>query len=64
MTPDPDHQSFHMTPDEFRRHGKELVDWVADYLERVEDFPVLSRAAPGSATCSEPTPGWAAPSAR
>jgi aromatic-L-amino-acid/L-tryptophan decarboxylase len=59
VTPDtrdiePDRQSFHMTPDEFRQHGKELVDWVADYLERVEDFPVLSRSAPGSVRAALP----------
>ncbi len=36
-----------MTPDEFRRHGHALVDWIADYRERVETFPVLSKAKPG-----------------
>jgi aromatic-L-amino-acid decarboxylase len=40
-------QSFHMTPDEFRRHGKALVDWIADYYERIESFPVLSQVQPG-----------------
>lgn len=38
---------FHMTPEEFRRHGKAMVDWIADYFERVESYPVLSRAKPG-----------------
>jgi aromatic-L-amino-acid decarboxylase len=37
----------HMTPDEFRRIGRELVDWVADYMERVGDLPVRSRSEPG-----------------
>ena len=23
--------SYHMTPDEFRRYGREVVDWIADY---------------------------------
>jgi aromatic-L-amino-acid/L-tryptophan decarboxylase len=36
-----------MTPDEFRRHGHEVIDWIADYYERIETFPVLSPAAPG-----------------
>jgi len=36
-----------MTPDEFRRLGHELVDWIADYRRRVETLPVLSRAQPG-----------------
>ncbi|HUI41911.1 MAG TPA: pyridoxal-dependent decarboxylase [Terriglobia bacterium] len=39
--------SFHMTPDEFRRHGKAVVDWIADYCERVESLPVASQAKPG-----------------
>ena len=39
--------SFHMTPDDFRRHGKEMVDWIADYYERVETLPVLSQVKPG-----------------
>lgn len=37
----------HMTPDEFRQAGYAAVDWVARYLERLEEFPVLSRARPG-----------------
>ncbi|MCL4863222.1 MAG: aminotransferase class V-fold PLP-dependent enzyme [Caldilineaceae bacterium] len=36
-----------MTPDEFRRWGYALVDWIAGYQERIESFPVLSQAAPG-----------------
>jgi aromatic-L-amino-acid decarboxylase len=36
-----------MTPDEFRRHGREVIDWIADYLERVEQLPVLSQVKPG-----------------
>jgi len=40
-------QSFHMTPHEFRRRGKEMVDWIADYYEQVESFPVLSQVKPG-----------------
>jgi aromatic-L-amino-acid decarboxylase len=31
----------------FRRYGHEIIDWVADYLDDVERYPVLSRAAPG-----------------
>ena len=36
-----------MAPDEFRRHGHALVDWIASYLSQAERYPVLSRAAPG-----------------
>ena len=35
-----------MTPSEFRRMGHALVDWVADYRERVSTLPVMSRVAP------------------
>src|SRR2546423_13176264 len=37
----------HMTPDEFRRHGHAVVDWLADYQQRVAGLPVLSTTAPG-----------------
>jgi len=33
--------------DDFRAAGHRLIDWVADYLERVDSFDVLSRANPG-----------------
>ena len=39
--------SFHMTGDEFRRHGRAVVDWIADYMQRVESLPVLSQVRPG-----------------
>jgi len=41
-------KSYHMTPEEFRRRGHELVDWIADYRARIEEFPVLSEVAPGA----------------
>ena len=44
----------HMTPDEFRRHGRAVVDWIADYLERVEDRPVLSQVEPGEIRAALP----------
>jgi len=36
-----------MSPAEFRRRGHAAIDWIADYYERVESLPVLSRVAPG-----------------
>ena len=36
-----------MPPDEFRRHGHSLVEWIARYLETIEALPVLSNATPG-----------------
>ena len=47
-------KSFHMTPEEFRRRGKEVVDWIADYYERIESYPVMSRAKPGEIRASLP----------
>jgi aromatic-L-amino-acid decarboxylase len=40
-------QEFHMSPEQFRRYGKQVVDWVADYYERIESLPVLSQAKAG-----------------
>jgi aromatic-L-amino-acid decarboxylase len=36
-----------MTPDEFRKHAHELVEWMAGYMENVENFPVKSLVKPG-----------------
>jgi aromatic-L-amino-acid/L-tryptophan decarboxylase len=35
-----------MDPAEFRRQAHALVDWMADYLEHVADYPVRSPAPP------------------
>lgn len=49
-----DEKSFHMTPEEFRRHGHAVVDWIADYYTRIESFPVLAQVEPGSVRASLP----------
>lgn len=49
-----DQKSFHMTPEEFRRHGHDVIDWIADYYSRIEQYPVLSRAEPGQIRASLP----------
>jgi aromatic-L-amino-acid decarboxylase len=36
-----------MSADEFRRHGRAVVDWIADYFERIEQLPVLTQVEPG-----------------
>ncbi len=36
-----------MTPEEFRKHGYQVIDWIARYMEEVEEYPVLSQVAPG-----------------
>jgi len=50
----PEQKSFHMTPDEFRRHGHAMVDWIANYYSRVESFPVLSQVKPGEIRAALP----------
>lgn len=46
--------SFHMTPDEFRRHGRAVVEWVAGYLERVGSLPVAPPVVPGAVRAALP----------
>jgi aromatic-L-amino-acid/L-tryptophan decarboxylase len=36
-----------MSGEEFRRFGHELIDWIADYFERIEELPVLAQIEPG-----------------
>ena len=36
-----------MDKEEFRRFGHELIDWIADYFEHIEDRPVLAQIEPG-----------------
>jgi len=48
-------KSFHMTPEEFRRHGKTMVDWIADYYQRIETLPVLAQVEPGQIRKSLPS---------
>ena len=43
-----------MTPDELRRHGHALVDWIADYLAHVGELPVRSPLAPGEVRAQLP----------
>jgi aromatic-L-amino-acid decarboxylase len=37
-----------MNPEEFRKIGHQLIDWIADYRARVADLPVRSRVEPGA----------------
>ena len=39
--------SFHMSPEEFRRHGHAVIDWIAAYMREVDRFPVMSSVKPG-----------------
>jgi aromatic-L-amino-acid decarboxylase len=40
-------KNFHMSPEDFRRQGREVVEWIARYMETVDEFPVLSKVEPG-----------------
>jgi aromatic-L-amino-acid decarboxylase len=48
----------HMSADEFRRAGHEVVEWIASYWERLQRtdaaLPVLSRVAPGEVAAGLP----------
>ena len=37
----------HLPLDDFRRHGHDLIDWIADYLEGIEDRKILPSVTPG-----------------
>lgn len=36
-----------MPKEDFRRFGYQVIDWIADYFERLENLPVLSQNQPG-----------------
>jgi aromatic-L-amino-acid/L-tryptophan decarboxylase len=44
--PNPDKNHGDMPQEDFRRHGYELIDWIAGYFERLESFPVISQNQP------------------
>src|SRR4051794_21101689 len=44
----------HMTSGEFREYGRQVVDWVADYWERLESLPVGAQVKPGDVAASLP----------
>ena len=43
-----------MNPEEFRKIGHQLIDWIADYRTRVANLPVRSRAEPGAVRAQLP----------
>jgi len=44
-----------MNAAEFRRFGHELIDWIGDYFDRLEDLPVLAQIEPGDLRAQLPT---------
>jgi aromatic-L-amino-acid decarboxylase len=60
-----------MTPEEFRKYGHAVVDWIADYRARVHERPVMAQTGPAeikarlpntraSSATSRATARWAA----
>jgi aromatic-L-amino-acid decarboxylase len=39
--------SYHLSSEDFRRHGYAVVDWIARYLDDIEQHPVQSQVEPG-----------------
>ena len=43
-----------MDTSDFRKYGHQLIDWIADYRERVRDLPVMARTRPGAIKAALP----------
>jgi aromatic-L-amino-acid decarboxylase len=56
MQPEPaaDAADTSMSPEEFRRLGHRVVDWIADYRARVAAMPVQTQARPGDVLSALP----------
>jgi len=39
---------YHMTPEDFRRNGHAVIDWLADYMADVEKHPITPDIRPGA----------------
>lgn len=50
-----------MNPEEFRRHGHAVVDWIADYRARLDSLPVMAQTAPGEVKSQLPASPPTAP---
>lgn len=50
-----------MPLDAFREYGHRIVEWIADYLQDQERYPVLSRVTPGEITAALPLTAPSAP---
>src|SRR5688572_15902372 len=46
--------SHDISPEEFRRSGYEVIDWIAAYLEDPRRHPVKSRSSPGEISAAIP----------
>ena len=53
-----------MPPDELREHGHRVIDWIAEYFEHIDDYPVLARVEPGEVAGAAPARGAGGPPRR
>ncbi|CAL1403970.1 unnamed protein product [Linum trigynum] len=44
-----------LNPEEFRRQGHMVVDFIADYYNNIEHYPVLSQVKPATSAISSLT---------
>jgi aromatic-L-amino-acid decarboxylase len=44
-----------MPAEEFRRFGHQIIDWIGDYFERIEELPVLAQVEPGDLKAGLPS---------
>ena len=42
-----ENKSIHMSSKEFREYGYSVIDWIADYYDEIEKYPVKSQVFPG-----------------
>src|SRR5437879_1729862 len=48
-------QTGDMSAEEFRRHGHEIIDWIANYFDHIEKLPVLAQIEPGGLKAALPS---------
>ncbi|HEY3028059.1 MAG TPA: pyridoxal-dependent decarboxylase [Pyrinomonadaceae bacterium] len=44
-----------MSAEEFRRYGHEIIDWIANYFDHIEELPVLAQIEPGELKAALPS---------
>lgn len=45
----------HLSPEDFRQNGHQMIDLIAEYMENIESYPVLSQVEPGDIYNSLPS---------